>query len=190
MMKKNLEILNELRMLSPTLYELKDGGSDSALDTENVNESYFENLQDMVLTQYRIETITAGKDAIPAGYFKDLQTAVLDNVAPKQVFNIRSLLKYASVVVLIAVSAIIVTKSFIQSENTDQNLISFIDESSDEEIMMVLDGYTTNRNNFNLMVDQGIVDVSSPNSNAEEMQILDYLDVSENELLESYKIIK
>jgi len=187
MMKKNLEILNELRMLSPTLYELKDGSSDSTLDTENVNESYFENLQDMVLTQYRIETITSGNDGIPAGYFKNLQTAGLDNVAPKQVFNIRSLLKYASVVILIAVSAVFVTKSFIQSDDNGQNLVSFIDESSDEEIMMVLDGYTTNRNNFNLMVDQGIVDVSSPNSNTEEMQILDYLDVSENELLESYK---
>ena len=187
MMEKKLEILNELRMLAPTLYELKEESSHATQDIDNVNDDYFDNLQDLVLSQYRIEHITMGKDDLPKDYFKGLQNTVLENVVTKQVFSIRTLLKYASVVVLIAVSALFVNKYFIQTDNSNQDLVSFIDDSSDEEIMMVLDRYTTNRNNFNLLVDQGIVDISSPSASAEDFQILDYLDISENELLESYK---
>ena len=187
-MNRKLEILNELKMNAPLLYEMKEQEMDINR-TDQVDETYFNQLQDIVLSQYYIEQKTMKHEGIPNDYFAKMQNQVLNEVVQTKSLRIVRLLKYASVIAFIIVSALAVNKFYIPSDEsnyTNDSLVQMVNDFSDDELLMVLDDYTSNKYNFNLLMDKGIVNVASNEDYEEEKNILNYFNVNEYELFDAY----
>lgn len=187
-MSKNLEILNELKMNAPTLLLLKEKNVHINKDN-SIEKAYFDKLQDIVLSQYKVETATMGEEDIPKGYFNKMQSQVIRKVTDKKKFGYIQLLKYASVLVFIIVSILAIDQFLIQGKFNgadNESLVQMFDDFSDEELLMVLDNYATNKYTFNLLLDKGLVDLVSNDMEDEDMKILNYLNINEYDLYEAY----
>ena len=189
-MSKNLEIINELKMTAPVLLQLKEDGFQIEKN-ESIEKGYFDKLQEMVLSQYAVERNTMGEEQIPKGYFTKMQTQVLNKVNERKEFRYIHLLKYASVMALITLTVLSINKFFLTSNeipNANEGIVQMIDDFSDDELLMVLDDYAANKYNFNLLLDNGIVDMTSNATEVEDSKILNDLDINEYELYDAYLI--
>jgi hypothetical protein len=187
-MSKNLEILNELKMNAPSLLLLKEEVFHTER-TESIEKGYFDKLQEVVLSQYAVEKFTMGEEQIPRDYFSKMQSQVLNKVSERKQFRYIHLLKYASVMIFITLTVLSINNFFLSSNvvnSGSEGIVQMIDDFSDDELLMVLDDYATNKYNFNLLMDKGIVDITSNDIEDEDTKILNYLNLNEYELYEAY----
>ena len=186
-MKNNLEILNELKMHAPKLHQLKEEAP--VFDEERPDERYFKNLQDIVLTQYKIESYTISDEPVPSDYFNSLQNNVLNELKVADKKNRLTVLKkYAAVVVVVLISVFTVGYFLNYGTNRVQDDYQVnLNALEDGELMIALDDYINKKVDLNVMIEHGVLDDFSNDEPSEEYELIDYMNINENEILESYQ---
>ena len=186
-MTKNLEILNELKMHAPVLYQLKEDSLRAP--EEKIEDGYFDKLQELVLSQSNIEALTMSDKKMPETYFITMQNEVLKELkvsSKKSVFTTWK--KYAAVIVLALVSVFAVNY-FLNSDTTLQQddyqvNLSYLE---DAELLIAVDDYVNKKGDINVMIEHGVLDQYSSDESSEELELIEYMDINENEIIESYQ---
>ena len=186
-MTKNLEILNELKMHALVLYQLKEDSLRAP--EEKIEDGYFDKLQELVLSQSNIEALTMSDKKMPETYFITMQNEVLKELkvsSKKSVFTTWK--KYAAVIVLALVSVFAVNY-FLNSDTTLQQddyqvNLSYLE---DAELLIAVDDYVNKKGDINVMIEHGVLDQYSSDESSEELELIEYMDINENEIIESYQ---
>lgn len=186
-MKNNLEILNELKMHAPKLHQLKE--ETPVFDEERPDEGYFNNLQDLVLTQYKIESYTISDETVPSDYFNSLQNNVLNELKVADKKNRLTVWKkYAAVLVVVLISVFTVGYFLNYGTNRMQDDYQVnLNALEDGDLMIALDDYINKKVDLNMMIEHGVLDDFSNDEPSEEYELIDYMNINENEILESYQ---
>jgi hypothetical protein len=186
-MTKNLEILNELKMQAPVLYQLKEDSFTTR--EEKIETGYFENLQDLVIAQCNIESFTISEEKMPDDYFSSMQNEVLKELNVSSEKNVLTSWKRYAAVIVLAVTSVFTMNYFLNANpglNQDDYQVN-LSYLEDAELLMALDDYVNKKRDINVMIEHGVLDQYSSDESSEEYEIIEYMDINENEIIESYQ---
>lgn len=163
-MNDKITILEELGEHSPNLLKARYITTNKVGKIMLDEATYFDTMQQNVMSQIAIEQITIqDREADTQGFYDGLQKKVINKVSKESTVHIIRLNIYrvAAVAAVFVLSILVVNHYFINPKvdtSKDELVSSFVQNLKEEELDVILNEYTNNKDQFNMIINSGLLD--------------------------------
>lgn len=163
-MNENILIQRELEEHSPNLVKVKAFAADKIENLSSIDAAYFDTMQQKVMSQITIEQASIKPDREDTNvYFDTMQNKVIDKISTdKGAKTIRLAIYRVAAVAAVFVMSILVVNHYLMNPkveiSNDEIVSSFVQDLKEEELDVILNEYTSNKDQFSMIINSGLLD--------------------------------